>query len=97
MALRGARGTRGKQALLSRSSHRNETQRVAAARPYAYRIVGTFAHSGVEFSSFNCNVATAVSLAVDDIPSAQNSLHANSFPTRQAAIPCALSTSGSLQ
>lgn len=56
-----------------------------------------FAHGGEERSSFEQNVALEISLEVDDNPSAQNSLHTNSFPVRQASIPYAVNASGSPQ
>jgi hypothetical protein len=56
-----------------------------------------FAHGGEKRSSLEHNVAFGISIEVDDNPSAQNSLQANSFPVRQAAIPSAVNANGSPQ
>jgi hypothetical protein len=56
-----------------------------------------FAHGGEERNSFEDNVAFAISLEVDDNPSAQNSLQTNSFPVRQASMPCGVNANGSPQ
>jgi hypothetical protein len=67
-------------------------------KPTAYPIEGkSFAHGGEERNSFEHNFVFAISLEVDDKPSAQNSLQTNSFPDRQASIPCAVNASGSPQ
>jgi hypothetical protein len=66
-------------------------------KPTAYQIESKFAHGGEERNSLEHNVVFAKSLEVDDKPSAQNSLQTNSFPERQASIPCAVNASGSPQ
>jgi hypothetical protein len=56
-----------------------------------------FTYGGEERNSFEHNVVFAISLEVNDNPSAQNSLQTKSFPVRQAWTPCALNASGSPQ
>ena len=66
-------------------------------KPSAYPTGIKSIHGEEELSSFDRNDAFTLSLEVDDIPSAQNSLQTYSFRTRQASIPCVVNGSGSPQ